>query len=99
MVVSLDSWLESNKEEEEPQHALHPQTCVVVTEAGSYFRLIDSCITQLKAQGPSRTCNESKEEETKNTPSERDFFIDNLLVRICLIIEMILVDRPCAMGV
>jgi len=25
--------------------------------------LIDSCITQLKAQGPSRTCNESKEEE------------------------------------
>jgi len=27
------------------------------------LRLIDSCITQLKAQGPSRTCNESKEEE------------------------------------
>ena len=33
------------------------------TEAGSYLRLIDSCITQLKAQGPSRTCNESTEEE------------------------------------
>ena len=33
------------------------------TEAGSYLRLIDSCITQLKAQGPSRTCNECKEEE------------------------------------
>jgi len=32
-------------------------------EAGAYSRLIDSCITQLKAQGPSRTCNESKEEE------------------------------------
>ena len=29
----------------------------------TYLRLIDSCITQLKAQGPSRTCNESKEEE------------------------------------
>ena len=27
------------------------------------MRLIDSCITQLTAQGPSRTCNESKEEE------------------------------------
>ena len=27
------------------------------------LRLIDSCITQLKAQGPSRTCDESKEEE------------------------------------
>ena len=26
-----------------------------------FVRLIDSCITQLKAQGPSRTCNESKE--------------------------------------
>jgi len=29
----------------------------------SYLRLIDSCITQFKARGPSRTCNESKEEE------------------------------------
>jgi len=27
------------------------------------LRLINFCITQLKAQGPSRTCNESKEEE------------------------------------
>ena len=27
------------------------------------LRLIDYCITQLKAQGPSRTCNESKEEK------------------------------------
>ena len=33
------------------------------TEAGSYLRRIDSCVTRLKAQGPSRTCNESKEEE------------------------------------
>ena len=32
------------------------------SETGSYLRLIDSCITQLKAHGPSRTCNESKEE-------------------------------------
>jgi len=30
-------------------------------------RLIDSCITQLKAQGPSRTCNESKEDEEEST--------------------------------
>jgi len=29
------------------------------------MRLIDSCITQLTAQGPSRTCNESQEEEGK----------------------------------
>ena len=29
----------------------------------SYLRLIDSCITQIKAQGPSGTVNESKEEE------------------------------------
>jgi len=33
------------------------------TEAGSHLRLIDSCITQLEAQGPSGTCNESEEEE------------------------------------
>ena len=31
-----------------------------------YLRLIDSCITQLNAQGPSRTCNESKEEEKED---------------------------------
>ena len=29
---------------------------------------------------------------------DRVFFIDNLLVRIHVIIEMILVDRPCVMG-
>ena len=33
------------------------------SEADSYLRLVDPCITELKAQGPSRTCNESKEEE------------------------------------
>ena len=31
--------------------------------------------------------------------TEEEFFIDNLLVRIHFIIEMILVDRLCAMGV
>ena len=33
------------------------------SEADSYLRPIDSCITQLEAEGPSRTCKESKEEE------------------------------------
>ena len=27
------------------------------------YKVIDACITQLKDQGPSRTCKESKEEE------------------------------------
>ena len=31
------------------------------SEVGSYLRLIDSYITQLKAQGPHRTCDESEE--------------------------------------
>ena len=39
-------------------------------EAGSHLRLIDSCITQLKAQGNSRTCNESKEEEEEEEEEE-----------------------------
>ena len=43
------------------------------TEAGSYLRRIDSCITQLKAQGPSRTCNEKKEEKEEETSSERSW--------------------------
>ena len=33
------------------------------SEAGSYARLIDSGITQRKAQGPSRTCNERGKKE------------------------------------
>jgi hypothetical protein len=37
------------------------------SEAGSYLRLIDSCITQLEAQGPARTCNESEEEEEEKS--------------------------------
>ena len=48
------------------------------SEAGSFLRLIDSGITQLKVHGPDRTCNESKEEEeegaaaaTAATESER----------------------------
>ena len=38
------------------------------TILGSYLRHTDSCITQLKAQGPSRTCNGSKEEEEEDHP-------------------------------
>jgi len=34
-----------------------------VRAVGSYVRLIDSCITQLEAQGPSMTCNEIKKGE------------------------------------
>ena len=32
-------------------------------EAGSHLRPIDFCFTQLQAQGTSRTCDESKEEQ------------------------------------
>ena len=32
-------------------------------------------------------------------PSESEIFIDNLLVRVHWTIEMIVVERPCAMGV
>jgi len=34
---------------------------------GSYLRLIDSCITQLKDQGPYRTCNESQKKEGRTS--------------------------------
>ena len=35
----------------------------------------------------------------QDLPSEKEFFIDRLLAQIHSIIEMILADRPCAMGV
>ena len=41
------------------------------TETGSYLRLIYSCITQRKAQGPSETCNESKDEEEEEVMESR----------------------------
>ena len=44
------------------------------TEAGSYLRLIDSCATQLKAQGPSSTCNESNEDDRADRPREMLFW-------------------------
>ena len=43
------------------------------SEAGSYLRLIDSCITQLKAQGPSRTGNASKEDCQQGSPRAEVF--------------------------
>ena len=42
------------------------------SETVAYLRLIDSCITQLKAQGPPRTCNESKEEEEEEVAESQD---------------------------
>jgi hypothetical protein len=48
----------------------------ISTETGSFFRLIDSWNTQLKAQGPSRTCTrvkkEKREEETRGSASSGD---------------------------
>jgi hypothetical protein len=46
---------------------------VVVTEAGSYLRLIDSCITQLKAQGSSRgPVTRVKQKKKKGVDSHLD---------------------------
>ena len=51
----------------ESEHDCQHETLVPVTtaemcsdsEAGSYLRLINSCVTQLEAQEPCRTCDES----------------------------------------
>jgi len=47
-----------------------PKCCTCGSKEGSYLRLIDfcthlnaECVGGRKAQGPSRTCNESNEEE------------------------------------
>jgi len=45
------------------------RACRSQTSPRSCLRLMDSCITQLKAQGPSRTCNERKEEEEEDVPA------------------------------
>ena len=79
LCASLNSRLESNKEEQEGRGGLDDGRdlslmvkSLMVNGDGHFaafwcsnLRLIDSCITLLKAQGPSRPCNESKEEEEK----------------------------------
>jgi len=61
------------------------------SEAGSYLRLIDFCITQQKKKkvgGGGRAWSASRTSPTIRTCREREFFIDNLLVRIHFIIVM-----------
>ena len=40
------------------------------SQAGSYLRLTDSCITQIKDEGLSRACNESKEKEEESIEAQ-----------------------------
>ena len=55
-----------------------------VMDMGSYLRLIDFCITQLKAQGPSRTCNESKEEEEEEAMGMGYHVVDGFVLLLLL---------------
>ena len=43
------------------------------SEAGSYLRLMNSCITQLEAQGPSRTWNEITDDDEEEDAGMRAF--------------------------
>ena len=64
----------------------------VALRARERKRELSTSVQQLTREwGMHRAC------EIGGTTPER-VFIDNLLVRIHLIIELILVDRPCAMG-
>ena len=69
VLEGFDVVLQRRVQQIEPRVVVNFQVGYVRLEAGSYLRLIDSCITQLKAQGPSRFCNESKEEVKKNPES------------------------------
>ena len=53
---------------------------------------------ELRVEWPAATPRRRARQTTLRSERERDFLIDNLLVRIHLIIEMILVDRPFALG-
>ena len=53
-----------------PEFTVQDLGFVQVTLNGACLRLVDSYITQLKAHGPSRTCNESNEEEEEEEEEE-----------------------------
>jgi len=69
MQTNADTALVS-KHPEDPVSKITVNVCIggleSGSESGSYSSLLDSCITQLKAQGPCRTRNESTEEEKKH---------------------------------
>ena len=48
----------------------------------TYLRLVDACITQLRAQGPSRTCNESKEEVLQVTSLKAELDAKNKEIEV-----------------
>ena len=58
-----------------------------------------TCNSLTKMCGGSESGSYRSRAPSRTRDLQRDSFIDNLLVRIHLIIEMILVDRPCAIGV
>ena len=49
-------------------------------DSRSTVTCLDSCITQLKAHGPSRTCDESKEEEEECSEPCAERFVPELFV-------------------
>jgi len=57
---------------------------------------IDSCITQLKAQGPSRTCNECKEEEEEEEEEEEDLLVNGLQLQVAAGVEAPKLQQKCA---
>ena len=60
----------------------------------------DDFLALLVRCGTREMCvRKSVHESCSASKRERVLFVDDLLVRIHLIIEMILVDRSCAMGV
>jgi len=61
-------------------------------------RIRDSCITQLKAQGPSRTCTESKEEGWVVPPPHFDSVPGHQLSRKDQIDQSHFSDPPCYRG-
>jgi len=84
-----------------PCHPVPSPSCG--SEAGSYLRLIDfvyhSTLGLRVIKKKRRSTLAATPPSPGAAPPEEEFFIDNLLVRIHLIIEIFLVDRPCAMGV
>ena len=85
--MSLNSRLESNREERDS----HQRDCVDFDGGGGHDEVGFPCRDRVGLrQALAQLCPE---------PEERESFIDDLQVPIHLIIEMILVDRPCTMGI
>ena len=89
----------SEWEKERGSVSASESVCVCVTERDKARECERVCMSEQERESVCSAAALCSPATASSLTPERECLIDNLLVRIHLIIEIILVDRPCAMGI